>query len=248
MSTLVFDIETGPLPWPEIAPFYEPPEHLPPWDDGMVKYGQMKDPAKRAEKYAEVKRIYMDKLNCEARDLEEHRAKWASEAALSPVTGCILAIGLRREDRSAIIGADGETEPEILEAFWKTFRRYNASNGRLVGYCSNLFDFGFIVWRSYKHQVEVPSSAWDKSGRYPCYTFVDLIDRLPKRGFEETRRGLGHVCRWLGLGDKPEGIDGGMFASLWRAGTDDSRGAALAYLENDLEMTWRLAERMGAIV
>jgi hypothetical protein len=59
MSTsIIFDIETGPRPWAEIEQFYEAPEPMPPFDESMVKYGQLKDPAKRAEKLAEVKTKY----------------------------------------------------------------------------------------------------------------------------------------------------------------------------------------------
>ncbi len=245
MANLIFDIETGPLPWEQIASLYVPPAALPPWDDSMVKYGQMKDPAKRAEKHAEVKAAYATKLADEKAMIDADRCKWASEAALSPVTGRILAIGLRRDDKIVIIGDDGETEPEILESFWTLYRKY-AATARFIGFCSNFFDLPFIVWRSYFHSIAVPPSAWDKTGRYPAYCFIDLMDRLPKRGFSDQSRKLGDVCKWLGIGGKPDGIDGGDFAGLWNAGPE-SRLVAIDYLTNDLDMTWRLAERMGVI-
>ena len=245
MSNLCYDIETGPLPWETIAPLYVPPAALPPWDDSMVKYGQTKDPAKRAEKLAEVKTAYMQKLTAEKQTIADDRAKWASEAALSPVAGQILAIGFRRDDTVVVIGEGGETEPEIINAFWKIFQKYHAT-GRFIGYCSNFFDLPFIVWRSYFHSIEVPAAAWDKTGRYPAYCFIDLIDKLPKRGFSEESRKLTDVCKWLGIGEKPEGVDGGDFARLW-AGNEESRQQAIAYLANDLLLTWQLAERMGVI-
>ena len=245
MADLVFDIETGPLPWEQIAPLYVPPAALPPWDESMVKYGNAKDPAKRAEKLAEVKAAYTAKLAGEKAELDADRCKWASEAALSPVTGQILAIGFRKDDKTVIVG-ESETEPEILEAFWNIHQKYAKSAGHLVGYCSNFFDVPFIVWRSYVHNIRVPDSVWDKTGRFLSLAFVDLMDRLPKRGFLEQSRKLTDVCKWLGLGAKPDGVDGGDFARLW-AGNAESRQQALAYLENDLDMTWRLAERMGVV-
>jgi len=245
MSTLVYDIETGPLPWDTIKSLYVPPPPLPPWDDSMCKLRNLKDPAKRAEKLAATQADYDTTLANEKAAGELHRTKWASEAALSPVTGAVLAIGFRTDSKSVIVGADGETEPEILEAFWTVFRKHAAA-GRFIGYCSNMFDFPFIVWRSYFHNIEVPTSAWDKTGRYPAYCFVDLMDRLPKRGFSEESRRLTDICKWLGIGQKPDGVDGGDFARLW-AGNAENRQQALAYLENDLDLTWKLAERMGVV-
>ena len=244
-SDLIFDVETGPRPIAEISGMYVPPPALPPWNDGMVKYGLTKDPAKRAEKYAQVKADYEKKLADESATIGADRATWLSEAALSPVTGKILAIGIRRDSTVALIGDGDETELEILEAFWTIFKKYVAA-GRFIGYCSNFFDLPFIVWRSYFHAIPVPASAWDKTGRYPAYCFVDLIDRLPKRGFSEQSRKLTDICTFLGLGAKPEGVDGAQFAALW-AGNAESRQQALDYLSNDLDMTYRLADRMGVI-
>ena len=245
MSKFVFDAETGPLPWDAIKSLYVLPPPLPLWDDSMCKMGNLKEPSKRAEKLAATKADYQTTLTEEKAVRELHRTKWASEAALSPVTGTVLAIGFRTDSKSVIVGADGETEPEILEAFWQVFRKHGAT-GWFVGYCSNTFDFPFIVWRSYFHSIEVPAAAWDKTGRYPAYCFVDLVDRLPKRGFSDESRKLTDICKWLGIGQKPEGIDGGDFARLW-AGDTESRQQALAYLENDLLLTWKLAERMGVL-
>ena len=45
----------------------------------------------------------------------------------------------------------------------------------------------------------------------------------------------------MGVGGKPEGIDGAMFAEL----LESDPKVARAYLENDLRMTAAVAERMG---
>lgn len=245
MAHFALDIETGPLPWEQIAPLYVPPAVLPPWDSSMVKYGQTKDPAKRNEKYTEVKAAYNAKLAAEKQAVADHRSEWAGKAALSPVTGRILAIGVKRNDVAAVIGEDGESEAEIIEKFWSLYRKYAASS-RFIGYCSNSFDFPFIVWRSVFHGIVIPETAWDKTGRYPAYHFVDLIDRLPNRGFSEQSRKLTKICEWLGIGGKPDGIDGSDFARLW-AGNPENRQQAIGYVLNDLDLTWKLAERMGVI-
>jgi hypothetical protein len=249
MADFSLDIETGPLPMETILPFYAPPASLPPWDDSMVKYGQMKDPVKRAEKYNQVKGAYQAQLDNEKAAIDQHRAQWLSDAALSPVTGQVLAIGLRAGEIDYILGDEGQSEAEILQQFWTVFRKH-ATSGKFIGFNSNSFDVPFIAWRSYVHSIEIPSSAWDKSGRYPAYCFVDLRDRVPQRGLpadsDGKKRGLSNVCRLLGIGSKPEGVDGGDFARLW-AGNEESRQQAIAYLENDLELTAKLAQRMGVI-
>jgi hypothetical protein len=240
-------LETGPLPWDTIKPFYTPPAALPPWDDSMVKYGNTKDPGKRAEKLAETKAAYELQLASEQQAIADHRAEWASKAALSPLTGQVLAIGIRKGNTVAIIGDGGETEPEILEACWNIYRKHSSMGDlQMIGYYSNLFDFPFLVWRSYFHGIRLPESIWDKSGRYPAYCFVDLFDRLPNRGLNGESKKLTDICSWLGLGAKPEGVDGGMFAALW-SGNEESKQEAIAYLINDLDMTYKLAERMGVI-
>ena len=245
-NDLSFDIETGGLPWEQIESLYVPPPTLPPWNESMVKYGQMKDAVKRAEKHDQVEAAYRIQLADESRAAEAHRVDWINSAALSPVTGQVLAIGFKRGETLAIIGDGGETEPEILTAFWAVYKKHHASS-RFIGFCSNFFDFPFIVWRSYFHGIAVPENAWDKTGKYPAYCFVDLIDRLPKRGFSDESRKLTDICSWLGLGSKPDGVDGSMFATLW-AGNEDSKQQAIAYLQNDLELTWKLGERMGVIL
>ena len=246
MPDLVYDIETSPRPAAELEPLYVPPKRtVPPWDEKLVRYGLMKDEEKRKEKRDKIFAEHQDKAVAEEKDIAEHKDEWLSEAALSPVTGIVLAIGVRAGEKRVIIGEGGESEKDILKAFWSLYRKY-ATGGRFVGYCSNFFDFPFIVWRSYWHAIAVPSNAWDKTGRYPAYGFVDLIDRLPKRGFNNESRKLTDICGWLGLGSKPEGIDGGNFAGLWLSNAD-ARQVAVDYLVNDLDMTWALAERMGVI-
>lgn len=245
MPDLVFDIETGGLPWEQIKSSYTPPAALPPWDESMVKYGVTKDPTKRQEKRDQVKAAYQVQLDNQQNEAECNRLNFINDAALSPVTGQVLAIGIKKGDVTCIIGDGGETEPEILEAFWTVYKKYHTAS-RFVGFCSNFFDFPFIVWRSYLHKIIVPGFAWDKTGRYPAYCFVDLIDRLPKRGFNDESRKLTDICSWLGIGSKPDGVDGSMFSALWNGDTE-SRQQAIVYLQNDLELTYQLGQRMGVI-
>ena len=246
MNTLVFDIETGPLPWEQIAPFYTPPPAMAPWDESMVKYGQTKDPAKRAEKLATVKAAYEAELAAEAATRDAHKCEWASRAALSALTGRVLAIGIQKGDDYAVIGEDGEPEKEILKSFWQIYLKYNLGNGRLIGWNSNWFDVPFLVRRSWLNFVSVPESVFDSGGRYLSKTFLDLMQVWGCTSREMFS--LDNAAKFFSCGGKPEGIDGGHFAALWLSGDPASRQIAADYLHNDLAMTWKLAERMGVIL
>ena len=244
MNSLVFDIETSPAPWSEIEQFYVPPPAMPQWSDEMCKFGNLKDVTKKLEKLAADKAKYEAELAGEKSARDAHKCEWASRAALSPLTGQVLAIGFKKADAVAVLGDDGEDEPTILSQFWKLFRKYHGSGGRMIGWNSNGFDVPFLVRRSWYHGVEVPD-IYGTNPRYLCGTFVDLMQRwqVGSNGYEK----LDTAARWLGLGGKPEGVDGSHFAALWRSGDVGSVAAAIQYLENDLDMTWKLAERMGVI-
>ena len=74
MNTIIYDIETGPLPEADLAAL------LPPFDPTDIKTGNLKDPEKIAAKLAEAE------MN--------HRRNFFEQAALDPLTGRVVAIGL----------------------------------------------------------------------------------------------------------------------------------------------------------
>lgn len=240
---IVFDIETGPLPWDDMQGVYSPPAALPPWHDGMVRYGNTKDQQKRAEKLAATKADYEARLANWQAEADAHKAEFIGRAALSPLTGQVLAVGLRSPRGTVILGAEGESEEEILEQFWGLYKSKAAAGVRLVGFNCGGFDVPFLIRRSWFHGVLVPESVLDR-GRWLSNHFIDLMG-LWAAGGRDTAS-LDTLARFFRVGGKPEGVDGSHFATLW-AGNQESRQAALAYLANDLDMTWRLAERMGVI-
>ena len=87
MNTLIFDIETGPLPENELLAM------MPAFDPADVKSGNLKDPAKIAEKIAEAE--------------ANHRRDFIGRAALDPLTGRVVAIGVMTFD------ARGENGPSF---------------------------------------------------------------------------------------------------------------------------------------
>ena len=216
MQTIFFDIETGALPEAEIAAM------MPPFDPAEVKTGNLKDPDKIAAKLAEAE------MN--------HRRDFVERAALDPLTGRVVAIGMLylAGGRFDVIGHDDEAQ--MLREFWQACRGEMGRVHQMVGFNIYQFDLPFLFRRSWKHRVEVPFGI--RRGRYWADEMVDLRDNW-QLGDRQSRGSLDSISKHLGLGGKNG--DGKAFAELWR--TD--REQAVAYLRNDVELTARVAGVLG---
>lgn len=214
MKTTFFDIETGPLPEDQLR-------------DSMPQFsapGNFKDP---------------DKI---AANIEEQRTRWIERAALSPMTGRIVAIGYATDDSKPTISADADEKTIILD-FFACAGAAGGGTGHLVGF--NIFDFDlpFIVRRAWALGLRPPLCMMPAPRYWPSYLFTDLravwglADRQPEGSLDA-------IGRALGIGRKAG--NGAHFAALM-AGTDEERAAAMLYLANDIELTralyWRLVGR-----
>ena len=217
MKTIQFDIETGPLAEAELAVM------VPQFDPAEVKMGNLKDPDKIAATLAEAEAA--------------HRREFVERAALDPLTGRVVAIGLLFEDSEfAVIGHDDEAA--TLREFWGVCRGEMGRINRMIGFNTRLFDLPFLIRRSFKHRVEVPFGI--RRGRYWGDEMVDLREEW-QLGDRQARGSLDTIAKHLGVGQKNgHGED---FARLWQ--TD--REKAVAYLRNDLELTGRIAEALGVV-
>lgn len=227
MNTIVFDIETGPLPESELAAL------VPPFDPAEVKTGNLKDPEKIAAKLAEAE--------------ANHRHDFFDKAALDPITGRVVAIGLlqrtslpgmerEKDGEFAIIGH--EDEAQMLREFWDITRGEMGRINQMVGFNSNSFDLPFLIRRSWKHRVQVPFGI--RRGRYWSDEMVDLRDAW-QLGDRQARGSLDVIAKHLGIGAKNG--SGADFAKLWQS----DRARAVEYLRNDLELTARLADALGCL-
>ena len=250
---LIFDIETGPIDdrdlLRELSPPFTPPPHPGEFDEGAVKYGNLKDEAKRAEKLKDARAAH-DKAVAEyglttdaART--QHWADTLDKAALSPITGQVVAVGyfnpVKGGSRIAGLGEAGE-EAAILAEFWSIYESCRAKNSQLAGWNITGFDVPFLVKRSWLHGVDVPN-IFDRTGKYLDQTFVDLMVRFGVGKWGDSTK-LDVAARWLGVGAKNG--EGKEFAKLWRAGGEE-REQARAYLANDLAMTAAVAAKMGMV-
>jgi hypothetical protein len=216
MNTIVFDVETAPLPETELAAL------LPPFDPAEVRTGNLKDPEKIAAKIAEAQ--------------ANHFRDFLDKAALDPLTGRVLVIGLL--DQGGVRILDNENEAAVLREFWTVCRGEQGRINQLVGFNTHLFDLPFLIRRSWKHRVPVPFGV--RRGRYWGDEMVDLREAW-QLGDRQARGSLDSIAKHLGIGGKTG--NGADFATLWQ--TD--RAKAGEYLRNDLELTAKLADVLGCL-
>lgn len=240
---IIFDIETGPLPSEQLRQLCEPftpPQHPGEFDPATVKTGNLKDEAKISAKIDDARAKHAQAVaEYEANAKQAETDYWADiegKAALSPITGRVLAIGYLSTDTDKTI-LDIDDEQQMLVHFWQQYIRCVHEDRKLVGHNSMRFDVRFILRRSWILGVDVPPGVIDRGKWLDAKTFVDTMELWG----EPVKLDL--LGRVFGVGQKPDGVDGSMFADLLK--TD--RQVAEAYLKNDLIMTRDIADRMGVI-
>jgi hypothetical protein len=209
MNTLLFDIKTGPLPEPDL-------EKIKP---------RFNAPAN-----------FRDEGKIAAAVLEKETA-WKEQAALSALSGRVLAIGCL-EPGKPIQVLDSLDESEILRDFWRLCReQILAEDGRAIGFNIHGFDLPFLLRRSWRQGVPIPADL--RQGRYWNHRFIDLLDLWMLQ--DRERVSLARLCAYFNLGEKLG--DGADFARPWQ----NDRPQALAWLERDVELIHRLAAAMGVL-
>lgn len=239
-----FDIETGPLPderLREWLPEFEPPKHPGEFDPASVKYGNLKDAAKRADRLESAREDHAAAVANYERNVavasEKHWLDFRIKAALSPITGRVLAIGVQSwPGRETVIDGNG-SESHLLAVFWDEFAAGGAE--KWIGWNIFNFDLPFMIRRSWLLGVHVPSIR--VQGRYWSPRFVDLMQEF-SAGVWKDNVSLDVAARFLGVGRKCG--NGADFARLWN-GTQEERQQAIDYLRNDLNLTAKVAERIG---
>jgi predicted PolB exonuclease-like 3'-5' exonuclease len=206
---IIFDIETGP----------ESPSILSTMMPAFEPPANYKDPAKIA--------AWED----------EKRSQWVRDAALSPMTGRILAIGYvtgQDGDSKVMIECD-ENEAAMIQHFWDYLDATRTMMApQLVGFNSNSFDLPYLIKRSWKHGIKVPQLR--KGNYWDTFVALDIRD-IWQLGDRQAVGSLDTVSRFMGLpGKSGSGAD---FATMLQK----DRDAALAYLRNDVLLTkalWQL--------
>ena len=262
-TAAIFDIETGARPLDEIECFFDagiyvPPEPLPPWKEGMVKYGNAKKEETRRQKRDEQFDAYQARLSKESEERAAHQAEWlAAEAArkaawldktaLSPITGRVLLIGMLLDGKPLFI--DTPDEAKNLDTFWGIVDDLLDSKSPLIGHNSSAFDLPFLVRRSWALGVSVPHEI--RQGRYWNPLFRDTMEAWNCGARDYVK--LDVLARFFGVGQKTEGVNGSDFSKLWFGempaeqwgNPAEQRAKAIEYNGRDLELTAAVAKKMG---
>ncbi len=259
MSSIIsFDIETGPQPLDRlksILPAWNPDSVGPPpaeFNPDSVKLGALKDPAKIEAKIEEAERKHVASIADYYRKKDGGEAEYweaiLKDAALSAVTGQVVAIGYLGKNENLHLAVDGVSEHHLLTQFWKVYQTCRAGRRSLVGFRIKGFDVPFIAQRSWMLGVEVPATILTPTG-FLDSLFIDLDDRW-KCGNREVWGKPGHgtldtIAKSLGLDGKPTDCTGADFAKLLWSDKPEDRESAKGYLSGDLRMVMQIAERMG---
>lgn len=226
MRVLIFDIETGGNEHAEkyVKPFDKNnPDH--------VKYGNTKDPDKRAEIERQAYAIYMS----QAKDM----------FGLSAITGKVLAIGycLIDEDGNERKWNEylqpGVTEKELVSNFWQHVADLAVQKGLLVGYNSKRFDIPFLVQRSwilFTPTYPLMEGRWYKHWVIDLYEIVTL--GLGAQNYKFISYSLKSLAEVFSIGTKE--TDGKRFEKMFY----EERDKAITYLDNDIELTTKLYDRI----
>lgn len=226
-TAIVFDIETGGLPDESLRQVYREKTA----EEFAAECDKRWKPETVAQKYEEYTATAWQ-------DFKDH-------AALSAITGQVVAIGLQSAKGVKILAGD---EADVIKAFWALVTKAMAGKRRMIGHNIHCFDLPFMVRRSWMLGIDTPENLRN-SGRYWCDTFVDTM-QVWGFGNNQERISLDKLSRALGGQGKPEGENactGATFAKLWLSGDPELKKKAEAYLTNDLTMTWAVAGRMNLL-
>ena len=212
MSTyLGVDIETGPT---KNALSY--------FSRSDVKLGNLRDTIKIEAKLAEAEDEFLDK------------------AALSPITGKVLAVGLT--DGAVHEVLTYESEKEIITETLERIGSQLMQQRPVVGWNIIKFDFPFLFKRAMMLGVPWPQHIWDLKKGYAHSQIIDLMRYWNMGDWKEMTK-MDTVNRFLCGFGKPSGVTGADFARLFN-GTPEEREKAIDYALNDVKILDSLTRRM----
>ena len=205
MKSIVFNVATGGLPKDEIL--YLMPEFSAPAN------------------YKDAEKIQTWK----ARKQEE----WLLDAALSALSGRVLAIAYQADGEDCKIISDDD-EAKLLEKFWNVYR--NNGDCNFVGYNARNFDVPFLIRRSWRNRVIIPNVV---NGRFLNGKFIDIM-QLWGCGCAE-RVSLNTLLKFFGInGDAADEVS---FSTMWEI----SRDSAINSLKHGIALTRTVGEAMGLL-
>jgi hypothetical protein len=261
---IVFDIETGSIPDDELQELFTFDESSvkgfdllsKEFDPKEVKLGNMKDPQKIQEKIDAAREKFETEKSGATALIETSRdSAWKAfkrQAALSPLTGQVLAIGYYSMNwkgmgdafRLDCINDTTRTERQVIEFALETFDRFLAEGMPIVGHNIIGFDLPFLLRRAAKYKIKPPRSILLQLQQYKPNALIDTMRLWQLGNRTEKFPKLDELAGFFGVTRKNG--DGANFGTLFN-GTADERLTAIEYLENDVKMTKEIYERLEVL-
>lgn len=239
MVRLTIDIET--LPALGTEPLYKVPT---PPEPGRVP-ANWKDAAKIAAKQREIRgkhaiAIADWKESCEASKDDALRA-----TSLDPWSGRVLCIGYAINDgepQTQYADYWEDCDPDTVEkALMMWFARMvrDVRPHKWVGHNIG-FDLTFLMARLWKYGLPFAGVPWGKRATFDGGPVFDTYLHATAMGMRKGK--LDQIARFLGVGGKPDGIDGSKVYDAWLRGEHDR---IREYCAGDVAMTRAVAWKMG---
>jgi len=262
MTVLCFDIESGCEPDDVLETLFTFDEtkvtnyHLltKEFDPSAVKVGNMKDANKIAAKIEAAREKFTADKEAVTETVETKRTEawqqFKDKAALSPLTGRVLAIGrwdISTPDSfvdSVNDDANPVAEQAVIEHFLSLADAVLSDGGVLVGHNIIAFDLPFLLRRGLKYGIRPPKTITSALAQYRP---ANLIDTMREWQFGNRYEGfvsLDSLAAFFGTQRKT-----GKGADFHKKffGTPEERQEAIAYCNNDVVMTAAVAAKMGLI-
>lgn len=163
-------------------------------------------------------------------NIEEQRKAWFERAALSPLTGKVIAIGYSI-DGEIMLRINPEDEKALIVEFWELLRT-QWTQAQFIGFNIKRFDLPFLCRRSWRLGIAFPS--YIRYGRYWHEDFVDLFEEW-QLGDYQASISLDNLAKFLGIGQKSG--SGADFAGF-------PRDKQESYLTTDIQLTAKAAKIM----
>lgn len=246
-ASAIFDIETGPGPWEEIERFYEPLEKPGEFDPQKVKLGNASKPETVQKKIDEARKKHEAAIGDYEEAAAKHKEEFLANAAISPFTLQVLAIGYLTPGsppKYTIVG-DQKSEAQTLADFWRAYGTIRDANAQLIGLNIFRFDVPVLIQRTLYHGLPLPTDIeaflTDPRQRSLPRLFVDLGPIFACKVYGKDYLSMDKLCRFFGLPGKNG--NGAEFAGLW----EKDRKKACEYLRNDLLMTYEIARKLRVL-
>jgi predicted PolB exonuclease-like 3'-5' exonuclease len=171
----------------------------------------------------------------DSKTIDEQRAEWESECALSPLTGQVLLICFDNGNDFWAMQEDGFKERDVLSYTVDCLSEHDL----IIGHYIKDFDLPFIINRCRKHGITPPDLMNKVHGKwYWKEHIIDLRD-LWTLGKYNEHISLNNMAKYFGLPVKDE-TTGKNFEQVFNEDINN----AIEYCKHDVELTKQIYEKL----